>query len=200
MSSAAVRVGVGTHVLYDGENMEIAEIHSSSGGVVAVLKSIRTQHVMRIAISELLAGGDRARVLRMYAPAGTLFRQAITDTEICGHYIPRKSQIAINVYASMRLHDWWHSPDTFNPDRFTTTAQHEAVSRYTFAPFGGGAHKCIGQQFADMTVKTVMHQLLRRFEWSTPHGYELQLTWGTGPTPADALPINLNRIGGVQIG
>lgn len=132
-------------------------------------------------------------ILRMYAPAGTLFRQALTDTEICGHFIPRKSQIAINVYASMRLHDWWPDPDTFNPDRFTSAAQHDAVSRYVFAPFGGGAHKCIGQQFADMTVKTVLHQLLRRFEWSTPPGYEVPLTWGTGPTPADTLPINLER-------
>ncbi|NMM91757.1 cytochrome P450 [Rhodococcus sp. SRB_17] len=134
-------------------------------------------------------------ILRMYAPAGTLFRQAIADTEICGHFIPRKSQIAINVYASMRLHDWWPDPDTFNPDRFTTAAQHEAISRYTFAPFGGGAHKCIGQQFADMTVKTVLYQLLRRFTWSTPSGYVVPLTWGTGPTPADALPTKLARLG-----
>ena len=133
-------------------------------------------------------------ILRMYAPAGTLFRQAITDTEICGHLIPRNSQIAINVYASMRLQDWWPDPDTFNPDRFTTAAQHESISRYVFAPFGGGAHKCIGQQFADMTVKTVMHQLLRRFAWSSPSGYQVPLTWGTGPTPADDLPTNLERI------
>jgi cytochrome P450 len=134
-------------------------------------------------------------ILRMYAPAGTLFRQAIADTEICGHYIPRHSQIAINVYASMRLPDWWADPDTFDPDRFTTAAQHESISRYAFAPFGGGAHKCIGQQFADMTVKTAMHQLLRRFRWRTPAGYRVPLTWGTGPTPADTLPVNLERIG-----
>ena len=133
-------------------------------------------------------------ILRMYAPAGTLFRQAITDNEICGHFIPRKSQIAINVYASMRLHDWWPDPDTFNPNRFTTAGQHESISRYVFAPFGGGAHKCIGQQFADMTVKTVIHQLLRRFAWSSPPGYEVPLTWGTGPTPADNLPTDLERI------
>lgn len=56
--------------------------------------------------------------LRMYAPAGTLFRQAITDTEVAGHYIPRHSQVAINVYASMRLADWWPAPDRFDPGRF----------------------------------------------------------------------------------
>ena len=76
-----------------------------------------------------------------------------------------------STHANARLQDWWPDPDTFNPGRFTTTAQHDAVNRYAFAPFGGGAHKCIGQQFADMTVKTVMLELLCRFQWSSPVGY-----------------------------
>lgn len=131
-------------------------------------------------------------ILRMYAPAGTLFRQTLRDTEILGHFVPRRTQVAINVYASMRLADWWPDPDTFDPGRFLDKPESRAaVSRYAFAPFGGGAHKCIGQQFADMTVKTTMHQMLRRFDWSVPDDYRLRLTWGTGPTPADDLPVNL---------
>lgn len=135
-------------------------------------------------------------ILRMYAPAGTLFRQTVKDTEIAGHFIPRKSQVAINVYASMRLPDWWDDPDRFDPGRFTDARAFNSVSRYVFAPFGGGAHKCIGQQFADMTVKATMHQILRRFEWSVPAGYSPRLTWGTGPTPADGLPVTVRRRGG----
>jgi cytochrome P450 len=134
-------------------------------------------------------------ILRMYAPAGTLFRQTTRDTDILGHFVPAKTQVAINVHASMRLADWWPDPDTFDPARFIGQPERRtAVSRYTFAPFGGGAHKCIGQQFADMTVKTTMHQMLRRFEWSVADGYRLPLTWGTGPTPADDLPIALRRM------
>ncbi|KUI11419.1 cytochrome P450 [Mycobacterium sp. GA-1285] len=133
-------------------------------------------------------------VLRMYAPAGTLFRQAIRDTAICGHFIPRRAQIAISVHASMRLSDWWPAPDTFDPSRFSDATNRAAINRYAFAPFGGGAHKCIGQQFADMTVKTVMHKLVRQFRWRVPDGYRVPLTWGTGPTPADILPIELERL------
>lgn len=132
-------------------------------------------------------------ILRMYAPAGTLFRQAIKDTEVAGHHIPKKSQVAINVYASMRLADWWPDPDTFDPSRFTDGADASPVHRYAFAPFGGGVHKCIGQQFADMSVKVIMLQLLRNFDWRVPSGYRPRLTWGTGPTPADGLPITLRR-------
>ncbi|MFA5710384.1 cytochrome P450 [Mycolicibacterium sp.] len=134
-------------------------------------------------------------ILRMYAPAGTLFRQAIKDTEVVGHYIPRNTQVAINVYGSMRLADWWPNPDRFDPGRFLAGADASAVHRYAFAPFGGGVHKCIGQHFADMNVKTIMHQLLRHYEWRVPDSYRMQLTWGTGPTPADGLPITLRRRG-----
>lgn len=132
--------------------------------------------------------------LRMYAPAGTLFRQTVKDTEVAGHYIPRKSQVAINVYASMRLSDWWSDPDRFDPGRFLAGADATMVNRYAFAPFGAGVHKCIGQQFADMNVKVIMHQLLRHFDWCVPDGYRPPLTWGTGPTPADGLPITLRRL------
>ena len=134
-------------------------------------------------------------ILRMYAPAGTLFRQALTDTEVAGHFIPRKSQVAINVYASMRLADWWPDPDRFDPGRFLGGADARPVHRYAFAPFGGGVHKCLGQQFADMNVKAVMHQLLRHFDWHVPAGYRPMMTWGTGPTPADGLPITLRSRG-----
>jgi cytochrome P450 len=130
--------------------------------------------------------------LRMYAPAGTLFRQTLCDTEVLGYYVPRKTQVAINVYASMRLADWWPNPDRFDPTRFLHDSQaRSVVSRYLFAPFGGGAHKCIGQQFADMTVKATMHHMLRCFDWTVPPNYRPPLTWGTGPTPADDLPIDL---------
>ncbi|MBU8817341.1 cytochrome P450 [Mycolicibacterium goodii] len=138
--------------------------------------------------------------LRMYAPAGTLFRQTLADTEVAGHFIPRKTQVAIGVYASMRLADWWPEPDQFDPARFLTGtsggAGFAAIHRYAFAPFGGGAHKCIGQQFANMNVKAIMLQLLRHFRWHVPEGYHPRMTWGTGPTPADGLPITLERLSG----
>lgn len=96
----------------------------------------------------------------------------------------------------MRLADWWPDPDRFDPGRFLGGGDAAAVHRYAFAPFGGGVHKCIGQQFADMNVKLVMHQLLRQFRWRVAPGYRPLMTWGTGPTPADGLPISLQRLSG----
>lgn len=55
-------------------------------------------------------------------------------------------------------------------------------------------HTCIGQQFADMNVKAIMHQLLRRHVWWVPSGYRPKLTWGTGSTPTDGLPIAIRPL------
>lgn len=63
MSTGAVRVGVGTRFLYDGEVVEIAEVHSTAAGLQAVLRNVRTQHIQRMAIGELLAS-DHVRSFR----------------------------------------------------------------------------------------------------------------------------------------
>jgi hypothetical protein len=62
VSTGAVRVGVGTRFLYDGEVVEITEMHASAAGLQAVLRNVRTQHVQRMATGELLAS-DHVRVL-----------------------------------------------------------------------------------------------------------------------------------------
>jgi hypothetical protein len=62
VSAGAVRVGVGTRFLHDGEVVELTEMHAGAAGLEAVLRNVRTQHVVRMAISELLAS-DHVRVL-----------------------------------------------------------------------------------------------------------------------------------------
>jgi cytochrome P450 len=131
--------------------------------------------------------------LRINSPVGMLFRKTIVDTDILGHYIPAGTEVGINAYATMRLADYWPSPERFDPERFAEPRREDKIHRYAWAPFGGGAHKCIGLYFGGMTVKSVMHQMLLRFDWSVPPGYEPPMTWGTGPTPADGLPIDLRR-------
>jgi len=55
-------------------------------------------------------------------------------------------------------------------------------------------HKCIGMHFGTMEVKAIMHQLLLRYTWSVPEDYEPPMTYGTGPIPADGLPLRMRAI------
>ena len=55
----------------------------------------------------------------------------------------------------------------------------------------GGAHLCIGQHFADMEVKAVMHQVLRRWRLSVPDGYRMPYQLVPIAKPRDGLPMGL---------
>ena len=132
--------------------------------------------------------------LRFNAPVGGLFRETVKDTELLGHYIPARTRVLAGIYPTQRMEPWWRDPDTFDPNRFAEPRREDKSHRYAWAPFGGGAHKCIGLHFGSMEVKAIMHQLLLRYQWTTAAGYEPPLHYGTGPTPSDGLPIRLEAL------
>jgi cytochrome P450 len=132
--------------------------------------------------------------LRMNAPVGVLARQAIKDTEIDGRYIPAGTRITLGLYPTMRMEPWWKDPDTFDPERFSPGRAEDQSHKYAWVPFGGNVHKCIGMHFGAMEVKAIMHQLLLRHSLHVAADYELPLDYGTGPFPADGLPIELRPL------
>jgi cytochrome P450 len=133
--------------------------------------------------------------LRMCAPVGMLAREAIKDTQIQGHYVPAGTKITLGIYPTQRMEPWWNDPDTFDPERFSDERREDASHKYAWVPFGGNVHKCIGMHFGGMEVKAILHQLLQRYDWTVPDHYEPPMTYGTGPFPADGLPIDLRPLG-----
>ncbi|WP_454195145.1 cytochrome P450 [Nocardia sp. Marseille-Q1738] len=133
--------------------------------------------------------------LRIYSPVAQQIRETVTDTDILGYYLPKGTLVLCGTYAIMRTEEYWHDADEFDPERFADHRREDKSHRFAWAPFGGGAHKCIGLYFGGMTVKAVVHQMLLRYRWTVPDGYRVPLVAGTGPVPADGLPIRLERIG-----
>ena len=89
----------------------------------------------------------------------------------------------------------WTDPDTFDPDRFAEPRSEHKKHRYAFAPFGGGAHKCIGMVFGQLEIKTVMHRLLRKYRLELTHpGYTPHYDYGGMPVPVDGMPIVLRPL------
>jgi transposase InsO family protein len=62
MTSAGVRIGVGTRLVHDGELVEVVEIHTGQTGVNVVLKGTSKQALIRARLNELLTS-DRTRVI-----------------------------------------------------------------------------------------------------------------------------------------
>jgi cytochrome P450 len=133
--------------------------------------------------------------LRMVTPLPFTMRHTVRDTDVLGHYLPADTLVLVWPSMNHRLPEFWTEPDKFDPDRFAEPRAEHKKHRYAFAPFGGGAHKCIGLVFANLEVKTVFHRLLRRYRLELPHpGYQPRWDYAGMPIPTDGMPIMLRPL------
>ncbi|MCH9729615.1 MAG: cytochrome P450 [Actinomycetia bacterium] len=133
--------------------------------------------------------------LRMQTPLPFNFRQTIRDTELMGFYIPADTPIMTWPSINHRLPELWTDPEKFDPARFAEPRNEHKNHRYAFAPFGGGAHKCIGMVFGQLEIKTVMHRLLRKYRLELVHpGYQPHYDHGGMSVPVDGMPIVLRPL------
>lgn len=133
--------------------------------------------------------------LRMVTPVPWNFRRAVRDTDLLGYFIPAGTDVMTWPALNHRLPELWTRPEQFDPDRFAEPRSEHKRHRYAFAPFGGGAHKCIGMVFGQLEIKTVMHRLLRRYRLELPHpDYRPRYDWGGMPVPIDGMPIVLRPL------
>jgi len=133
--------------------------------------------------------------LRLVTPLPFSVRRAVRDTEILGHYIPAGTNVTMWPGMNHRLAELWDDPERFDPARFAEPRSEHKRHRYAFAPFGGGAHKCIGMVFGQLEIKTVMHRLLRNYRLELPHpGYRPHYDNAGMPVPIDGMPIVLRPL------
>lgn len=131
--------------------------------------------------------------LRLYPPLTSIPRKAARDCEFGGYRIPRGTPVGVSPIHTHHLASIWTEPDRFDPERFSPARAEHKRHPYAYVPFGGGAHLCIGQHFADMEVKAVMHQVLRHWRWTVPAGYRMPYQLVPIARPRDGLPIMLER-------
>jgi cytochrome P450 len=133
--------------------------------------------------------------LRLVTPLPFNMRQTVRDTELVGYYVPAGTNVVTWPGTNHWLPELWTEPRKFDPDRFTEPRSEHKKHRYAFAPFGGGAHKCIGMIFGQLEVKTVVHRLLRRYRLELPRpGYQPRWDYGGMPIPMDGMPIVLRPL------
>lgn len=132
--------------------------------------------------------------LRMCAPVPGQPRIAVKDTEVMGHFIPKGAMVSVPGLTNHYDPEYWTDPYTFDPERFTPQRAEDKSHRMAWHPFGGGVHKCIGLYFGQLEIKTIMHHLLRGFEWSVPDDYTMPMDYSALPVPKDKLPVTMRRV------
>lgn len=145
-----------------------------------------------------------------------------------GYPIGAGADLFISVYNLHRSPHLWRDPDSFIPERYEEKFENpgfngkwagynpealsasalypnEVSSDFAFIPFGGGARKCVGDQFAVVEAAVALAVLLRRFEFSFPEekgprGPE-GVGMATGATihTANGLNLRVRRRRGVEV-
>lgn len=113
-----------------------AEAEAALGGDEAQFEHLPALPFTRNVITE---------TLRLYPPGWFFTRVATADVELDGQLIRVDDTVAYSPYLIHRRSELYSAPEEFRPDRWEKDAH---PSRDAFIPFGGGARRCIGDQFA----------------------------------------------------
>ena len=132
--------------------------------------------------------------LRMYPPLPTIPRRAIEDTEFNGYKIPKNTLVSIMPLHTHYMEEYWSNPKTFDPLRFSPERAEDKKHFYQWLPFGGGHHKCIGLNFAELQSKIFLFHFLRNYKVSVRPGYEAPYQLVPLAVPKDGLPVTIERL------
>ncbi|XP_068806145.1 cytochrome P450 26C1 isoform X1 [Struthio camelus] len=109
-------------------------------------------------------------VLRLLPPVSGGYRTALQTFELDGYQIPKGWSVMYSIRDTHETAAIYQSPPgAFDPDRFGA-ARPEAVGRFHYIPFGGGARSCIGKELAQAILKLLAIELVStaRWELATP--------------------------------
>jgi cytochrome P450 len=100
--------------------------------------------------------------MRLYPPVWALCREAREDFTVGGCPVPRGTQVLVSQWVVHRDARWYPQPERFMPERWTD-AMEQALPRWAYFPFGGGARECIGRGFAMTELVLLLALVAQRF-------------------------------------
>ncbi|MCX4975891.1 cytochrome P450 [Streptomyces sp. NBC_00620] len=124
--------------------------------------------------------------LRLYPPGWILTRTTATEARLADVVIPPETTLIYSPYLIHHDARFNPRPDVFDPDRWLPEQQHV---RGAFIPFGGGARKCIGDNYAMTLATLALSSIVTQWRFSsaeeqpphieprmtlTPHGVQVR--------------------------
>jgi cytochrome P450 len=91
-------------------------------------------------------------------------RKLTRDTEVAGWRLPAGTLVLPAIAVLHARPDLYESPAEFRPERFLENG----AEPYAWIPFGGGVRRCIGASFAQVEMRSVLREVLRRVRLRAP--------------------------------
>jgi len=134
---------------------QLETVYGSGPDAEVTFQSLREIPLVEWAIKE---------TLRLHPPLFMLLRYVAQDFQVQGYRIPEGSYLITSPAVTHQIPAIFPDPARFDPDRFGPERQ-EDKNKFAFISFGGGRHKCLGNAFAILQIKTIFAKLLQRYEF-----------------------------------
>jgi cytochrome P450 len=104
-------------------------------------------------------------------------RKLTSEIEIAGWRLPAGTLVLPAIAVMHARPDLYDSPEEYRPERFlngggkSDARGHRPLAgrdSYAWIPFGGGVRRCIGASFAQVEMRTVLREVLRRVRLRAP--------------------------------
>ena len=199
-------------------NEVIAEIDSVLGPATEQARAPTYEEIMKLELTRLCL----AEALRLYPEPPILIRRCLEDVKVpkgAGDTevtLIKGMDIFISVWNLHRHPDCWEDPLKFNPKRFLkpyanpgvegwggydpslnserSLYPNEVASDFAFIPFGAGARKCIGDQFAMLEATSCLAMTLQRYSFELDKdAQDVGMEMGATIHTAGGLPMKVKR-------
>ncbi|WP_282785596.1 MULTISPECIES: cytochrome P450 [unclassified Nocardia] len=155
-----------------------AEVDTALAGRTAVVDDLTRLPFLSRVVTE---------TLRLYPPGWLLTRITTAATLIDDISIPAGTTVAVSPHLIHRRPDLYLDPDAFVPDRWIGLAP----PRTAFIPFGAGARRCIGDQFALTTATLALAHITAAWRLSPVRAAPTVVALKDLPAPR-CLPMRLS--------
>lgn len=134
--------------------------------------------------------------LRLHPPLPFLVPHMAMDAcQMLGYYIPKETQVLVNVWAIGRDPKTWEDPLEFKPERFLEPNMRDYKGHhYEFIPFGSGRRMCPAVPLASRVLPLALGSLLLSFDWVLADGMkpeDMDMTERMGITLRKAVPLTV---------
>jgi len=160
-----------------------AEIDEVLGDRIPTYEDVKDMKYLRLVVAE---------TLRLYPEPPLLIRRCRTENELPKGggreaTVIRGMDMFISLYNLHHDERFWPHPNEFIPERWetkyanpdipewsgydpdkwinTNLYPNEVASDFAYLPFGGGARKCVGDEFATLEATVTLAMVLRRFDF-----------------------------------
>ena len=132
--------------------------------------------------------------MRLCPPAPlSVPHESMEDCNVAGYFVPKGTQLLVNIWKLHRDPRVWTDPNDFKPERFLTTHAHFDVrgKNFEYIPFSAGRRSCPGISSAMQAMPLTLGRLLQGFNITTPINEPVDMTQGFGITLPKAKPVHV---------